>query len=73
MRSISFAFLVGRSTVSLILAETCKAIWGVMENLVFPEFSLDFWKTAAKGFSEQWNFPNCVGAIDGKHVTVQVI
>ena len=29
------------------------------------------WKIVAEGFNQRWNFPNCIGAVDGKHVTVQ--
>ena len=29
------------------------------------------WKTISKDFKEKWNFPGCIGAIDGKHVVVQ--
>ncbi|KAJ8926365.1 hypothetical protein NQ314_021278 [Rhamnusium bicolor] len=29
------------------------------------------WKDIQTGFSTQWNFPHCCGAIDGKHVQVQ--
>lgn len=29
------------------------------------------WKQIANEFDQRWNFPNCVGAIDGKHVLLQ--
>jgi len=29
------------------------------------------WKTVAEGFYARWNFPNCIGSIDGKLVRLQ--
>lgn len=29
------------------------------------------WDNIAREFMEKWNFPNCLGALDGKHVVVQ--
>ena len=31
----------------------------------------DEWKTIAFQFNTKWQFPNCIGALDGKHVLVQ--
>lgn len=28
------------------------------------------WKTIATKFNDFWNFPNCIGAVDGKHVVM---
>ena len=29
------------------------------------------WKAVSEGFYSKWNFPNCLGAIDGKHVEIR--
>lgn len=29
------------------------------------------WREVAAGFWEEWQFPHCVGAIDGKHIQMQ--
>jgi hypothetical protein len=29
------------------------------------------WKVITNGFNDQWNFPNCLGAVDGKHVSIK--
>lgn len=29
------------------------------------------WKHVADGFHKRWNFPNCFGAIDGKHIVIR--
>ena len=37
------------------------------EYMSLPDFK-EKWLPVVKGFEEKWQFPNCVGAIDGKHV-----
>lgn len=73
MISISYQYLVGLTTVSNIIGETCKAIWDCLWHDVLP-FPLkeEDWLKIAQDFEEQWDFHHCIGAIDGKHVVIQV-
>lgn len=73
MPSISFAFRVGLNTVSKIVSEICAAIWEVLSIQVFPEIDKNLWKKKAEEFETLWNFPHCIGAIDGKHIEIQVL
>ena len=68
-QSQSFSFRIGRSTISNVLRETCEGIWLALKGqyLKTPSTTSD-WLRIATEFEEEWNFPNCIGAIDGKHI-----
>ncbi|XDV25558.1 hypothetical protein PO909_029458, partial [Leuciscus waleckii] len=67
-RSIAFSYRVGHSTVAGIVAEVLKAIWDSMVEDYMPVPSTEDWRDIAAEFYHRWNFPNCLGSIDGKHV-----
>ena len=72
MQTVSFSYRVGHSTVCKIISETCAAIWTALQPIYLKAPSLDVqWKKISEDFYNMWNFPNCVGAIDGKHVNIQ--
>ena len=46
-----------------------------MESLhedVIPLPNKESWLRIANEFEKKWDFPHCIGAIDGKHVVIQV-
>lgn len=72
MASLAMSYRLGKSTVSGIIQDTCEAIWEVLQGRVLFQPSQQGWKEIAGEFLEKWNFPHCIGAIDGKHVMIQV-
>ena len=56
-----------------IVNETCKAIWDELMNKGYLNHSKSEhdWLKVAQEFEDRWNFPNALGAIDGKHVVMQ--
>lgn len=70
--ALSFSYRQGISTVHYCLVETCVAIWeALMPSYVRPPTTEEEWQSVSRQFERHWNFPNCVGAIDGKHVLIQ--
>ena len=71
-QSLSSSFKVGRATVFNILKEVCDAIWGSLREkfLQEPE-ELQDWLQISHEFENEWNFPHCFGAVDGKHVCME--
>lgn len=72
MASLAMSYRIGKSTVSSIIQDTCEAIWEVLQYRVLFQPSQENWMKIADDFFERWNFPHCIGAIDGKHVVIQV-
>lgn len=69
-RALAFSFRVGLTTVGKIVAEAVIALWEELyeEHMLVP--TKESFKLIAEGFYSIWNFPNCLGSIDGKHVHV---
>ncbi|XP_068082638.1 uncharacterized protein [Anabrus simplex] len=70
-KTISYSYRLGHSTVHKIVKETCEAIIRAMIHEVMPHPTEEMWKAKVKDFQERWNFPNCLGSVDGKHVVIQ--
>ncbi|XP_040178942.1 putative nuclease HARBI1 [Rana temporaria] len=70
--SLSHFFLLGISTISVIVHETCEAIWEELRSSAMPVPDATMWQEIATGFWKKTQFPNCVGALDGKHVRIQM-
>ena len=69
--TIAAAYRISRASLSKIVPETCSAIWEELKDEYLPVPNEEKWRNIAHGFENTWNFPQCVGAIDGKHVVVQ--
>src|SRR5436190_20741869 len=69
--SMARCWRIGRSTSYNVIIETCNVIWQYLHPIYLKHPSQEEWKTIEKGFYDRWDFPNCVGALDGKHIRVQ--
>ena len=72
-RSLSFSYRVSLTSAHRIISETCLSIWKVLLQLKYVNApsSPNDWMRIANEFERLWNFPNCCGAIDGKHIRIQ--
>lgn len=70
-RSLQYLFRIPQSTISTIIPEVLDAIYTVLvgDYLKTPS-TPEEWQAIADKFFELWNYPNCIGAVDGKHVTM---
>lgn len=72
IRTLALFFRMGESTVRSIIHETCEAIWETMSNRYLrTPTSPQEWRNIASEFNLHWQFPNCLGAVDGKHCSIR--
>ncbi|CAN7978218.1 unnamed protein product, partial [Ixodes persulcatus] len=68
---MGFQFRKGHNTISKIVRDVCVAIYEVLapDDIKVPSTPGE-WEQVARGFEEIWQFPHCLGALDGKHVKI---
>lgn len=66
---LSYSTRIAHNTLSQLVIETLKAIVSALEGkeLTCPSTPSE-WETVAEQFHAQWQFPHCIGALDGKHI-----
>ena len=71
--TISLSYRISKTSVSIIIKETTDALWKVLSERGFIKApsSEEEWGEIADQFERKWNFGNCIGTIDGKHVLMQ--
>ncbi|XP_057715118.1 uncharacterized protein LOC130930875 isoform X2 [Corythoichthys intestinalis] len=69
--SLAFSYRLGHTAVINSVQMVCAAIEKTMVNRYLPRLTTDTWREVAERFWEKWNFPNCMGALDGKHIMIQ--
>jgi hypothetical protein len=70
--AIAWSYQLGLTTVHCIIHEICQILWEVLSpHYLKPPASIQEWNKIIHDFKEKWNFPNCLGAINGKHITIQ--
>ncbi|XP_023214103.1 protein ANTAGONIST OF LIKE HETEROCHROMATIN PROTEIN 1-like [Centruroides sculpturatus] len=63
-------YRIGVSTTHIIVKRVCDAIWTVLSSEYLKRTEAEFIEISEK-FNMYSNFPQCLGAIDGKHVVIQ--
>ncbi|XP_063602199.1 uncharacterized protein LOC134778223 [Penaeus indicus] len=66
--SLMYTFRISKQAISRIVPEVCEAIISALKQYVKTPSSEAEWRTVVHGFETGWNFPHCLGSIDGKHV-----
>lgn len=69
-RHIASVYLISKQHFGTILNDVCTAICTALKNEV-AELSKKSLLEISNEFNAKWNFPNCLGAIDGKHVALK--
>lgn len=69
-RHIASTYRISKQRMGVIIDQVCDAICAEMGNEI-PALSKNEWLETANKFNAKWNFPHCVGAIDGKHVAIR--
>ena len=70
-KSLSYQFRISTNAISYIVKQVTEAIVTyVGKHFLKTPSSKSEWLTISNSFESKWNYPHCLGAIDGKHILI---
>lgn len=69
LTGLHYVYRIGVSTLCEIVRNVCYNIYTLQEQCI-PKPKERDWKLIADNFQRHANFPNCDGAVDGKHIRI---
>lgn len=69
-QELHYNFRIGRTTASQVVRAVCQSIWKKLKEVCIPIPDENMWLKISEEFKIRSNFPNCLGAVDGKHIRV---
>ncbi|XP_032791483.2 protein ALP1-like [Daphnia magna] len=70
LHTLAYGFRVASSTACLITRSTAIAIYEEFASKYLAVPNADKWRRVVQEYYTKWNYPNCCGAIDGKHIAI---
>lgn len=70
-RSLAFQFRAHHTTIGRIVSKCLTAIINHFLHAAMPTPTSQLHRRNIEVFFNRWNFPNCCGAIDGKHIRIK--
>ncbi|XP_037913569.1 uncharacterized protein LOC119653116 [Hermetia illucens] len=69
-RHIASVYRISKQHFGKIIDEVSIGLISALNEYISP-YDDNVMINAANDFNYQWNFPNCVGSIDGKHIAIK--
>ncbi|KAG8229205.1 hypothetical protein J437_LFUL001078 [Ladona fulva] len=63
-----FGYRIHKSTISRFIPEVCNAIYYALHHVIQVPATEAECESISHDFLNLWQVPNCIGAVDGKHV-----
>ncbi|XP_071834895.1 uncharacterized protein [Apostichopus japonicus] len=69
---LQYGFRVARNTICTFIPGVLQAIIDAFKDeYLSDERDQNRWDALARAFEERWQFPHCLGALDGKHIRIK--
>ncbi|XP_025197437.1 uncharacterized protein LOC112596159, partial [Melanaphis sacchari] len=69
-KELHYTYRCGSTTASEIVRDVCHQIWLKLQPIHLSKPNKEKWQDIAQQLKSRANFPNCLGAVDGKHIRI---